>query len=54
MAKPDFIEAIKNATERIRRMTIQTISIEDPSLLYLYEFYAAKRLNTPYNSFNLH
>jgi hypothetical protein len=54
MTRPNFIEAMRQTTERVRRMSAQLVTIKDPSLLYLFEFYAAKRLDTPHNDFNTH
>jgi hypothetical protein len=54
ITRPEFIEAMRLTTERVRAMSAQVVTIDDPSLLYLFEFYAAKCLDTPYNDFNMH
>lgn len=54
MSRPEFIQEVKQTIERVRNMSVQVVTIEDLSLLYLFEFFAAKSLNTPYNDFNTH
>jgi hypothetical protein len=54
MKDPVFISAMKLATERVKSVTCQFVLIEDPSLRYLFEFFAAVSLDAPYNDFNTH
>jgi GIY-YIG catalytic domain len=50
----EFSNAMRNTTERVRKMSAQFVVIEDAALRYLFEFFAAHSLNTRYNDFNTH
>lgn len=47
----EFSDAFDRAKERISKMHVQCVSEPDPDCRFLLEFYAAKELRTPYNSF---
>jgi hypothetical protein len=51
---PEFAEAMKSTTQRVRQMDAKCIVIEDASQRYLFEFFAALSLDAPYNDFNTH
>lgn len=51
---PEFLDAFARITTRVRAMTARFILIDDANSRYLFEHYAATRLNTPYNDFNTH
>jgi predicted GIY-YIG superfamily endonuclease len=40
--------------ERVRNMVVRYVEIEEPDTQYLFEFYVAKLLKTPYNNFEAH
>ena len=48
----EFSTAMGKTTERVQKMSARFVVIEDPALRYLFEFYAARTLDTPYNDFN--
>jgi hypothetical protein len=54
MKDPVFISAMKLATECVKNMTARVVLIDDPSLRYLFEFFAGVSLDAPYNDFNTH
>jgi hypothetical protein len=54
MQNPEFAEAMKSTTERVRNMSAKCVTIEDPSQRYLFEFFAAVSLDARYNDFNTH
>jgi len=48
--EPEF----KKAKERVARMKIRFVEIDDPIKQTLFEVYAAMKLQTPYNDFRTH
>jgi len=40
--------------KRVRNMDVRYVEIEDSDVQYLFEFYVAKHLKTPYNDFEAH
>lgn len=47
-----FKSAMKKTTERVRKMTVKYVEIDDGAMRYLFEFFAAISLRSPYNDFN--
>ena len=53
--KPEFAELYALAKERVARMNVRVVEINDPNYRALFEIYAALALNTmEYNSFETH
>ena len=50
----DFKCFFKKAQERIRRMHVRIVEIEDPNEQSIFEVYAHLELDAPYNSFRNH
>lgn len=51
---PTFSPLFKKAKERVSKMKVQVIAVEDPIEQTLFEVYAALELNTPYNDWKTH
>lgn len=54
MTDPDFQATFVACRERLRRMHATFISVENPVERYLFEAYAAMRLDTAWNTFETH
>ena len=54
MAKEEFRDAFQAAKARIQKMEFRYITVEDPGVQYLLEFYVSHVLKTPYNHFDNH
>ena len=53
--KPEFAKLFTLAKERVSKMKVRVVEINDPNLRALFEIYAALVLNTTeYNSFETH
>jgi hypothetical protein len=52
--EPEFAELYKNAKDRVSKMKLKVIEIDDPIEQTLFEVYAALELNTPYNEWGTH
>ena len=51
MKNPVFVAALKKQKERIAKMPIRYVQVDDPTTQVLLEIYTATVLNTPYNEF---
>ena len=51
---PDFSNLFREARERVSRMSVRVIEIDDPIVQTLFEVYASIALKTPYNDFETH
>ncbi len=63
VSKPRRMELEKNSTfaslfsevkEKVSRMSVRVIAIDDPIIQTLFEVYASVELNTEFNDFNTH
>ena len=54
MEIPEFSNAFSKAKERIRRMELQFIEVDDPIQQAIFEVYLSVALQTPYNDFDTH
>ncbi len=54
MKDPIFVAAMQKTTQRVRKMKAKCVTISDPNVRYLFEFFAAVSLRSPHNDFNLH
>jgi hypothetical protein len=52
--EPKFAEVYREAKERVSKMQLKIIEINDPIEQTLFEVYAALELNTPYNKWETH
>ena len=52
--EPVFKKPFVEAKERVARMKIRFVEIDDPIKQTLFEVYAAMKLQTPYNDFRTH
>lgn len=52
--EPVFKKAFVEAKERVARMKIRFVEIDDPIKQTLFEVYAAMKLQAPYNDFRTH
>ncbi len=53
--KTEFVKYFSSAKERVSKMQVRVVEINDPNLRALFEIYAAMVLNTTeYNSFETH
>ncbi len=50
----DFAPLFREAKQRVRRMGIRVVGIEDPIEQTIFEVYAHLKLGTPFNSFENH
>ena len=50
-ATNDFKKALELEKRRVSEMCVNWVTESDPDCRYLLEFYAAKKLRTPYNDF---
>ena len=48
---PEFMKALQECTERVKKMSVRFASINDPITQHLFEVYVALALETPYNEF---
>ena len=51
---PKFQELYRRAKDRVSRMTIRVVQVDDPIEQTVFEVYAALALETPYNVFETH
>jgi len=51
---PKFAVVFKEQKERIARMKIKAVEIEDPNTQAIFEIYCSEKLCTPYNDFDTH
>jgi len=51
---PDFNRIFISAKERVSKMNIKVIEINDPIVQTIFEVYASIELNTEYNEFDTH
>lgn len=51
---PKFLAVFKEQKERIARMKIKAVEIEDPNTQAIFEIYCSEKLHTPHNDFDTH
>ena len=51
---PSFAKIYTEEKERVAKMKIKAVFIEDPATQAIFEIYASFRLETPYNDWNTH
>ncbi len=51
---PEFEPLFDAAKERVKKMSIRAVGIQDPIEQTIFEVYAHLQLRTPYNDFNTH
>ena len=54
MQSPNFIAVFLRQIERVAKMQVRFVEISDSDEQYLFEFYAAKALNSSNNTFGTH
>lgn len=54
IADKKFAKIFYQQKRRIREMEVRCVQITDPEVQAIFEIYASKHLNTPYNDFNTH
>jgi excinuclease UvrABC nuclease subunit len=54
MGIPEFSNAFSTAKERIRKMDLRFIEVNDPIQQAIFEIYVSIALQTPYNDFDNH
>lgn len=52
--EPDFREKFRQEIEWVKQLRCKFTEIDDEKMQYVFEFYAAIRLQAPYNDFNTH
>jgi len=52
--EPRFRIVFRNEIDWVRQLECKFTEIEDEKMQYVFEFYAAVRLQAPYNDFNTH
>ena len=52
--KSTFTSLFSEAKEKVSRMSVRVIEIDDPIIQTLFEVYASVELNTEFNDFNTH
>jgi len=54
MDNPEFLTTFKDQIAYVSNLSVRFVEIVDSDDQYIFEYYASKRLKTPYNDFDTH